>query len=173
MLISKEIEIDMGHAVTHHNSKCKHLHGHRYLVRAWVNGEVIQTPESEKESSYGMVIDFSDLKKALMDVIDAPFDHAFVLWENDPRASLIEEAHTSWHNDASKFHLVPYVPTAENLAAHWFLILDPVLHAHNIELDHLEVFETPTSCVRCDWGDAKKFRETLSDEEFYKGLFND
>ena len=33
----------------------------------------------------GMVIDFGNIKKAMMDVLDAIFDHAFVLSHHDTR----------------------------------------------------------------------------------------
>ncbi len=145
MKISKEIEIDMGHAVTGHNSKCKHLHGHRYRIVAFVHDTLIADPES---SSFGMVIDFGDLKKAMMYMIDEPFDHAFVIWKEDPRAQVLWEAHTSWHNDPGKFHLLEFVPTAENLARYWFRILGAELKAaYNIQLEAVHVYETPTSCA--------------------------
>jgi 6-pyruvoyltetrahydropterin/6-carboxytetrahydropterin synthase len=143
MRISKELEIDMGHAVTNHNSKCKHLHGHRYTIRATVDDKLIAEGSAE-----GMVIDFSDLKKCMMDVLDDPFDHAFVIWEEDPRASMLQKAHDLWHNDYNKFHILPFVPTAENLARYWFALMKHELEAdYDIKLYQLEVWETPTSCA--------------------------
>lgn len=144
MRVSKELEIDMGHAVTNHNSKCKHMHGHRYLIRAWVDDIVIQ----EEGSSEGMVIDFSDLKNALVEVIDEPYDHAFVMWRGDPRIGLLQQAHEMWHNDFNKFHGLDFVPTAENLAKHWFHTLkDHLIDLYGIQLVQLDVYETPTSCA--------------------------
>lgn len=141
MIITKEIEIDMGHTVTLHNSKCRHLHGHRYRINAAVDGNLIQ-----EGSSKGMVIDFTDLKNAMIDIIDKDYDHAFVIWEKDPRACLLEEAHILHHNDINKFHKVNFVPTAENLAQHWFLLLEKELNEkYNINLLSIEVYETPTS----------------------------
>ena len=143
MKISKDLEIDMGHAVTNHNSKCKHLHGHRYTIRATVDDKLITSGSAE-----GMVIDFSDLKKCMMDVLDAPYDHAFVIWEEDPRAKILTEAHEMWHNDFTKFHTLPFVPTAENLARYWFALLKNELEAvYNIKLYQIDVWETPTSCA--------------------------
>ena len=142
MTVSKEIEIDMGHTVTLHESKCRHLHGHRFLIRATVEGEL-----QVAGSSTGMLIDFSKLKSSMMDIIDAPFDHAFVVWDQDPRAKLLKEAHELWHNDYNKFHVLPFVPTAENLAWYWFYLLDMELTHYDIRLVKLEVYETPTSCA--------------------------
>ncbi|MCA1806972.1 MAG: 6-carboxytetrahydropterin synthase [Actinobacteria bacterium] len=158
MRISKELELDMGHAVTNHNSKCKHLHGHRYRIRTTVDDKLITEGSAE-----GMVIDFSDLKKCMMDVLDAPFDHAFVIWEEDPRVELLEQAHEMWHNDYNKFHLLPFVPTAENLARYWFALLKNELDAiYNIKLYQIEVWETPTSCAVYT---IEEFEKELSDLE--------
>lgn len=143
MVITKKIEIDMGHCVTNHNSNCKHLHGHRYRIIAAVDGEIIVNSGASNE---GMVIDFSNLKEALTEVIDKPFDHAFVIWKNDVRAPILQEAHNKWNNDPNKFHVVSFVPTAENLAKYWFELLEKHLRDnYSIELQQLEVYETPTS----------------------------
>ena len=140
MKVTKAIEIDMGHAVTNHKSKCKHLHGHRYKIIATVDDRV-----QDEGSSDGMVIDFSDLKEAMMVAIDSPFDHAFVIWDQDPRAIGLQEAHRLWHNDIGKFHLLTFVPTAENLAKRWFELLNSRLLPKKILLYQIEVYETPTS----------------------------
>ena len=148
MLVKKEIDIDMGHTVTLHDSKCKHLHGHRYRIIATVDGNLIT-----EGSSKGMVIDFTDLKNAMMKKIDEPYDHAFVIWVEDPRVHLLWEAHQLNYNDIGKFHMVDFVPTAENLAKHWFMSLAHELsEKYQIHLEQLEVFETPTSSAIFNWG---------------------
>ena len=157
MRIQKEIEIDMGHAVTNHNSKCKHLHGHRYRILVTVDDKLVSSGSSE-----GMVIDFSDLKKAMMDVIDRQFDHAFVLWQEDPRAGLIQQAHEMWHNDFDKLTLLPFVPTAENLATYWFgLMRGVLLDDYGIRLYQIDVWETPTSCAICTESDYEQNKGAL------------
>ncbi|MEE8246777.1 MAG: 6-carboxytetrahydropterin synthase, partial [Alphaproteobacteria bacterium] len=32
--VTRRLEIDAGHRVMTHGSKCRHLHGHRYVVEA-------------------------------------------------------------------------------------------------------------------------------------------
>ncbi len=141
MLVTKEIGIDMGHTVTYHESKCRHLHGHRYRIVATADGHLIT-----EGSSQGMVIDFTALKTTMLKVIDEPYDHSFVIWDKDPRADLLLQAHLMNYNDVKKFHTVPFVPTAENLAKFWFKELEEQLqHHYHIKLVQLEVFETPTS----------------------------
>lgn len=143
ILISKEITIAMGHSVTNHRSKCRGLHGHDYRIIATVEGEPVAKPGASDE---GMVIDFSDLKKAMIDVIDRYYDHGFVLYEKDPRATLLQEATELWSFEKERFHLVPFIPTAENLSKYWFDLLKKELFVnYNIWLTKIEVFETPTS----------------------------
>lgn len=133
----------MGHSVTNHKSKCRGIHGHDYKIIATVDGELIKTPG---DSSEGMVIDFGDLKKAMIEIIDRYYDHGFVLYEKDPRASFLQQATDLWSFEKERFHLVPFIPTAENLAKHWFELLRKELFLkYHIWLVKLEVFETPTS----------------------------
>ena len=136
MLITKEIEIDLGHRVTNHKSKCSSLHGHRYKIEVGVDDKVILT---EGASDEGMVIDFGDLKEIMVSEIDSAFDHGFVIWEKDSLAPLIES------DIRTKSILVSFIPTAENLAKHWFELIKPKLAQRGIKIKHVKVWETPTS----------------------------
>lgn len=138
MLITKEIEIDMGHRVPNHKSKCRNLHGHRYKIEAGVDDKVITTSGSSDE---GMVIDFGDLKQIMMDVLDKGFDHGLVLYALDTYA----KDFIRMSDDGMKIHFVGFVPTAENLAKYWFELLEPRLAERQIKLKHLKIWETPTS----------------------------
>lgn len=142
MLITKEITIEMGHSVTNHSSKCRGLHGHTYRIIATAYGDLISEDGS---SSEGMVIDFGQLKQSMLDVIDANFDHGFVIWEKDPRVELLKQANDLHCYQRERFHVVDFVPTAENLAKYWFLRLRDNLFKYHVQLKRLEVFETPTS----------------------------
>lgn len=135
MLITKEIEIDLGHRIPSHKSKCRNIHGHRYRIEVGVDDKII----SEKgESSEGMVIDFSDLKDVMMKVLDLAYDHGFVMYEFDEFAE-------TFQNFNSKIVFVPFIPTAENLAMHWFQILEGPLKLKGVKLNHVKVWETPSS----------------------------
>ena len=136
MLISKEIEIDMGHRVPNHKSKCASLHGHRYKIEAHVEGQIIS---DEGSSDEGMVIDFGDLKEVMMEVLDAKYDHGMVLWSGDVMAEAIRG------DVKTKLTIVSFIPTAENLAEMWFQELEGRLKERRIELVALKVWETPTS----------------------------
>lgn len=136
MLVTKYIEIDMGHRVTNHKSKCASLHGHRYRIEAGVDDKVI----TEKGiSDEGMVIDFGDLKSIMMSEIDAIYDHGIVLWKGDSLCDSIKK------DAATKYTEVDFIPTAENLAKHWFKLIQKPLQDRGIKLKFVCVYETPTS----------------------------
>lgn len=177
-LITREIGIDMGHRVTHHGSKCRNLHGHRYTIEATCSGPLFADGEQQ-----GMVIDFGFLKEIMMDVIDANHDHGMTLWIDDPwtpifldpnntefengltREQLLDKAkqevaangyyfyHTKNNSDgiaeqnlATKLYFVPFVPTAEHLAKHWFERLAPLVvdrTGGKATLHSIKVWETP------------------------------
>jgi len=139
MIITKQIEIDMGHRIPNHNGKCKNLHGHRYKIVLGVEGDL-----EEKGSNEGMVLDFGELKKVLIETIDNKYDHSFVLYSNDKYLKCFKEMHL----DGLNINFVNFIPTAENLAKHFYEILKPILEKRNINISFLEVHETPTSMAR-------------------------
>lgn len=139
MLVTKTIEIDMGHRVPNHKSKCRNFHGHRYKIEVGVDDKVC---DIQGVSDEGMVIDYGDLKKIMMEVIDKQFDHGFCIYEGDEFAFFFNNA---MHERDQKIIFVPFIPTAENLAKHWFGLIAPKLLDKNILLRYVKVWETPTS----------------------------
>ena len=140
MKIVKVIQWDMGHRVLNHRSVCKGIHGHRYKAEICVAGELITESGVSEE---GMVVDFADIKKTAKKIIQEELDHAFMVWDQD------EEMLRFFKN--SKGHkpvIVPFTPTAENVAVYIFSkledkfadIFNTRLHLHSIKL-----WETPTS----------------------------
>jgi len=77
--VSKEIQIDYGHTLPNHFSFCNQIHGHRARVIATVIGELID----KSKSSEGMLMDFSDIKKLMMEKIHLILDHGFAVWKDD------------------------------------------------------------------------------------------
>jgi len=139
MLVTKQIEIDMAHRVPNHKSKCRNLHGHRYKIEVGVDDKVIAERGS---SSEGMVIDFGDLKEIMMQELDAKFDHNAVFNEEDQMRPLLEETQKY---QSKAIHFVPFIPTAENLAAYWYGIMKVKLQEVGIRIKYLKIWETPTS----------------------------
>jgi 6-pyruvoyltetrahydropterin/6-carboxytetrahydropterin synthase len=135
MLVTKCLEIDMGHRVPNHKSKCKNLHGHRYKIEVGVDDKVVTT---KGKSNEGMVIDFGDLKDIMVKHIDNVFDHGLVLYDCDILSPLFEDFDL-------KIVFVPFIPTAENLAKEWYEILEAELQLKKIKIKYVKVWETPTS----------------------------
>lgn len=102
----RRLQFCAGHRVHRHESKCRHLHGHNYVVFF----------HAESESgldALGRVIDFGVLKARLMPWLEANWDHGMVLWESDVEAIAAVRA-----LDGQKVFLLPTNPTAENMALH-------------------------------------------------------
>ena len=139
--IRRWVETDTGHRVPNHKSKCKHIHGHRYRWEAELEGDVV----TEKGvSDEGMLMDFSDLSRILEENIHDVIDHAFVVFEGDEDA----RAALSMMGEAHKTRVVPFVPTAENLARWAFEQIDPHIkssYGNSLRLRAFHVRETPKS----------------------------
>ena len=130
----------MGHRILNHRSVCKGLHGHRYKAEICMQGKVI---EKSGVSEEGMVIDFSDIKKTAQKFIQEELDHAFMVWDKDHE--LLEFFK---HSKGHKPVIVPFTPTAENVAAYIFHILEAkFLDVYNtgLHLHSIKLWETPSS----------------------------
>ena len=142
MKIVKIIQWDMGHRVLHHRSICKGLHGHRYRAEICVSGNLVSESGTSEE---GMVIDFADIKKISKQFIQDKLDHAFMVWDKD-------EELLNFFNE-SKGHkpvIVPFTPTAENVAGYIFNKLKNKFqdeYKTGLQLHSVKLWETPTSFV--------------------------
>jgi 6-pyruvoyltetrahydropterin/6-carboxytetrahydropterin synthase len=126
-----------------HKSQCRNLHGHRYALEITLEGEPVDDPSS---SEHGMLMDFSDVKDIAKTHLVDLWDHAFLVHDGD---TLIRDllAQIPGH----KTVVLDRVPTAENLVAIAFEILDPLYTArfgHRLTLKKLRLYETPTSWCR-------------------------
>ena len=133
MKITRRVEFDSGHRIPNHESKCRNVHGHRYVLEATVTGPLI----SEKgTSSEGMVIDFGSLKSIMTQYVAEPWDHAFLAWEDDPLCQVIKAF-------SGKVVELPAVPTVENLARIAFRRLVTPLRDKGLTLNQVRLYETP------------------------------
>ena len=106
--ITKQFNFETGHALYGYDGKCKNVHGHSYKLSVTVIGEPITDSNNVK---FGMVIDFSDLKKIVKEEIVDIFDHATVFNQNTPHIELAAELKNRGHHVI----LVDYQPTSENM----------------------------------------------------------
>lgn len=143
-VITRRLEIDMGHRVPNHKSKCRNLHGHRYVFEVGLSGEISSSSGSSNE---GMVCDFGDIKDLLMRVIHDPYDHGLMLYEKDPIAKMLLNAKEC---EDQKIILVPFIPTAENIVSHVFRQLKEQLSGEEeFIISYVKVWETPNATATC------------------------
>ena len=135
--ITKQFSFETGHALYGYDGKCKNVHGHSYKLSVTVIGTPITDTTNVK---YGMVIDFSDLKKIVREEIVDLFDHATVFNKNTPHVDLAEELKNRGHHVI----LVNYQPTSENMVIDFAEKIRKRL-PENINLFSLRLQETETS----------------------------
>ena len=129
--VIRYVEFDTGHRVARHESKCKHLHGHRYRLTVSVSGPIKDDDSPEN----GMVIDFGRVKDALM-VVHDEYDHRLLIGQDDP---LLPEM-----TSLPGLVVFPVQPTAENIAEVCLTKLSDLLAP--LVVEWVEIQET-TSCT--------------------------
>lgn len=106
--ITKQFSFETGHALYGYDGACKNVHGHSYKLSVTVIG----TPITDRSHvKFGMVIDFSDLKKIVKEEIVDQFDHATVFNATTPHIDLANDLKARGHDVI----LVDYQPTSENM----------------------------------------------------------
>jgi len=144
MQITTRLEFDAGHRIPCHKSQCRNLHGHRYAIEITLSGDIIN---KENSSENGMVMDFSDVKAiARKSVVDI-WDHAFLVYRGD--AEVLGFLNSLPDH---KTVVMDTVPTAENMAAEAFRILNNQyqdFYGNHLKLERVRLYETPNS-----WADA-------------------
>ena len=135
--ITKMFTFETGHALYGYDGKCRNVHGHSYKLSVTVNGVPIDDPNHVK---YGMVIDFTDLKKIVKEEVVDVFDHATVFNKNTPHVELAKELESRGHNVL----LVDYQPTSEMMIIDFAEKIKRRL-PETIELFSLKLQETDTS----------------------------
>ena len=135
--ITKLFSFETGHALYGYDGKCKNVHGHSYKLSVTVFGKPISDNTNVK---FGMVIDFTDLKKIVKEEIVNVFDHATVFNKNTPHVELAKELQDRGHNVL----LVDYQPTSEMMVIDFAKKIKNRL-PKNIQLHSLKLQETDSS----------------------------
>lgn len=144
MLITRKLEFDAGHRISTHDSQCRHLHGHRYVIEITLSGNIIS---DEGVTEQGMVMDFSKVKQIAKAVLVDQWDHAFLVYSGD---TLVFNFLQSLPDH--KTVVLNVQPTAENLALLAFDTLKEAYqdtYGNHLQLEKVRLFETP-NC----WADA-------------------
>lgn len=122
-------DFSAGHRVYGHESKCAHLHGHNYRVHFTVKGEELD--------AVGRVLDFSAIKEKLCNWLEDNWDHKFLAWEKDPIGEELAK------QDPAGVVIVPFNPTAENMARYLVEVVGPAQLEHTgVKLIHVAIDET-------------------------------
>lgn len=128
-------DICAGHRVVGHEGKCRNLHGHNYRIHF--------TCEAEGLDSVGRVVDFSVINTTLCQWLEEQWDHRMLLWEQDPLVcGYGRYGGQSLLDFDSTIIIVPFNPTAENIAKHLVMFVGPMLLPAGVKLVRVEVEET-------------------------------
>ena len=144
MHITTRLEFDAGHRIPCHKSQCRNLHGHRYALEITLSGDIIA---QDNLSESGMVMDFSDVKRIARESVVDVWDHAFLVFKDD--SDVLNFLNTLPNHKTVVF---PTVPTAENMAAEAFKLLQHQYkdsYGNHLKLERVRLYETPNS-----WADA-------------------
>lgn len=137
----RRLEWDAAHRVPLHESKCRALHGHRYVAELYCEAPALD--------ELGRVIDFGVVKDIVGTWIDSNWDHTCILMhpDNDPEVQSaggvglavdMVKAISAFNGLVAgrPVYWMTVHPTAENIAAH----LGDMAN---------ELFEQAGSAVRC------------------------
>lgn len=131
-VLEKEFNIAMGHRLLKHKGACHNFHGHNF--------KIIVALTCTELNEDDMVMDFSNVKKIVNNVIDQ-WDHATVINSNDAVCSqfLI-------NNNMKFFPLKNIDPTSEVLSKRLCeRITQELIGYKSISVHHITIYETDTS----------------------------
>ncbi len=138
--IMKELKFCAGHRLQGHGGKCENLHGHNYRIQIYVTGAETDT--------VGRLVDFSVIKRLFKGWFDEHWDHAMILAEDDQQAI---DAIRSVRN---RLYLLPYSPTAENMARYVLENVAPKLVKqipdYQVVVCKVALWETESSCAEIE-----------------------
>lgn len=160
VIITRRLEFDAGHRIPDHRSLCKHLHGHRYALEVTVSGDVTRLDGDPRN---GMILDFSEVKTVMRELVVDRWDHAFLVHAGD---TLIVDFLRSLPDHRTV--VLDTVPTAENLAQKAFDLLAPkigTLCNKALRLQNVRLYETPNcwADVHAASSDGHKYNEDISE----------
>ena len=134
MRVSKKISWHMAHRLFRYEGLCGDLHGHTYSAELVLSGE----PDLDT----GLLVDFTDMKKNMSELIDNYFDHSTLLYAGDP----LRESLGCYSN---RLVLLNKNTTAENIAQ---VLFNEWKRTFSELIQDVKVYETPSSVatVSCE-----------------------
>ncbi|MFQ5898586.1 MAG: 6-pyruvoyl tetrahydropterin synthase family protein [Candidatus Methylomirabilia bacterium] len=132
MQLTTEFGFDAAHRILGHPGKCAYLHGHTYRLEVTVS--------TDQLNRLGMVVDIDDLRAVVKKAVLEPWDHATLLWSEDPLAPAIEAVQSE---APEKVVRLPGNPTAEVLTREAWEAIGRGLPA-GLRLERLVISESLT-----------------------------
>ena len=135
LVCARRLQWCMGHRLVGHEGKCAMLHGHNYvgLFEA-------QAPDLD---DVGRVIDFAVLKEKIGGWIDVHWDHGFLLNVEDDHGIAYMNRAMQEGAQGQKFAVMPYNPTAENIATYLIERICPALFEDDpVDVVRITIWET-------------------------------
>lgn len=141
-------DISCGHRVAGHENKCRHLHGHNYRVHFHCAAQATES----KLDTLGRVIDFSVIKERLCMWLENHWDHKTLIWDKD--VEFLDAVCVSGAGETTRIRdawsplfaesvvLVPFNPTAENMADYLLVLSDGLLAGTGVEVRKVVIEET-------------------------------
>ncbi|KGN01735.1 6-pyruvoyl tetrahydropterin synthase [Clostridium novyi A str. 4570] len=133
-ILKTEQSFDSAHFLSGYDGKCSNIHGHRWTVEIEIQSETLNSTGKLR----GMIVDFGDLKKDLKSIVDF-YDHSLIIEQN----SMKLETLNNLKNDGFRIIEVEFRPTAENLAYHFFNLMEQ----KGYDVRKSTVYETPNNCA--------------------------
>lgn len=126
---TRRLAFDSAHRVMRHESKCRNLHGHRYVVEV--------TACSSELDDLGRVIDFGVIKSVMGEWLDEKWDHGTIVNVED-RGIINLCYEENW-----KLYILENNPTAENMAEYLYMKGNELLTPYGVRIAAIRVYETP------------------------------
>ena len=149
--------IDCGHRVMKHESKCNNYHGHTYIVYLTMAFDVV-------DNDLGYQIDFNEIKRLGFGWLQKFMDHGFLA--NPKDKNIIDLV----HNSEMKLYIMSLRgekycnPSAENISKEIFLAMEILLGREHLSISNsmwiykVKLYETPRNFVEC-------VKESITSEE--------
>lgn len=132
--LTAEASFDGAHFLLGYEGKCSNLHGHRWRVILKIKADELQ----ESGQQRGMVVDFSDVKKALKVETDY-FDHTFIYERDTLKVTTVD----ALNEEGFLMRIVDFRPTAENFSKYFY----DKFAGYGFDVAEVTVYETPNNCA--------------------------
>ena len=132
--LTKIFTFEMAHLLEGYDGMCSNMHGHSYIMHVTICGE----PNADASSpTFGMVMDFKDLKKIVNSEVTDRLDHSLMVRRGSRAAQRVEGL-------SQRIIEVDYQPTCENMVSDFAERISARL-PQNVKLVGVRLFETASS----------------------------